>query len=100
MDIPSFIAGILVVFIIIWGLNGIRKIPYQRLDDPTAEIQFHTLRNKPHCPDCNSYNLILVDDHAGVPWLKGHVSELDRFRCKKCGREFNDEDWQDAKSYT
>jgi C4-type Zn-finger protein len=66
------------------------------LDDPTDD----ELQRTPYCPDCGSYDLSLQDNNDGVPWLKGHTTEIDYFQCLRCGRRFNDEDWESAKKFT
>lgn len=70
-----------------------------QIDDPTDDPDYIELKNKPHCPFCNCYDLILVDDNAQLPWLSGHISELDHYQCSKCYEVFSDEDWADVKTY-
>lgn len=69
------------------------------LDDPTDDTDYLKLHNTAHCPDCGSYNLTLVDRYSGVPWARGG-DDGDYYSCTKCGRQFSDEEWQNAKSTT
>ena len=73
--------------------------PTITIDDPTDDADYQKLHNTPNCPYCNSYNIILVDDNAGVSFLKGHIDELDHFQCQHCHETFSDEDWQNVKVY-
>lgn len=53
----------------------------------------------PRCPDCGSTQLKLVDVTDGVAWLKGYTPETDFYQCRRCMRQFSDEDWDIAKRY-
>lgn len=91
-----FLLG-LVVYILYCDWKRIETI---RIDDPTNDKDFiKTWTERPRCPDCGSFRLCHVNDLQGVPWLESHIPELDRYRCMHCGREFNDEDWKDAKKF-
>jgi len=87
MDTISFFAGVLVMFIVIW-------IVYQILTRKPEQIELfeEPIDHRPYCPVCECYNITLVDDQAGVPWLKGHIDDLDYYRCNRCGHRFADED--------
>ena len=51
----------------------------------------------PKCPDCGSYDLKFVDNLKGVEWIKKTGADSDFYMCKRCGRYFSDENWQEAK---
>ena len=101
LDVVSVIIGALLVILII--TITLLLLPKSGssdpLKDPTVESGYDNLQNTPHCPFCQSYDLTLIDDNAGVPWLKGKISDLDHYRCNKCLETFSDEDWQEGKSY-
>lgn len=102
MDLVSMIfgAGLVLLFVyIVAYILSMKKVQFIELDDPTDDEEFQELQDKPYCPDCGCYDLRLVDNCDGVPWLKGKVQEIDYYVCKRCGRQFNDEDWQTAKAY-
>jgi len=100
MDEKSFALGIAVAFItawivyeiiLTWKIGKKVTIPIDIANDIVGET--------PHCPDCGSYELKMVDVTDGVAWLKGYTPEIDFYQCKRCMRQFSDEDWYDAKKY-
>jgi len=86
MSLISYILPIIICIIIIFIIYYLCHNNDQQILDPTPP-------SKPYCPDCNSHDLKLVDTCDGLPWLKGHVKEVDYYVCNRCGRQFNDEDW-------
>lgn len=103
IDIISVMIGMIIVFailfvgILIMDLLGNTSQNITVFDPATAN---DIVGKTPKCPDCNSYDLTLVDNCDGVPWLKGHTTEIDYYQCNDCGRRFNDEDWESAKKFT
>jgi len=90
------ILGYIILFIVYRSMDTSGIV----LDDPTDHTgERDEILDKPHCPDCGSYDLKLIDNCDGVPWLKGKISEIDYYQCQRCYRQFNDEDWQMARSY-
>jgi hypothetical protein len=49
--------------------------------------------------DCGSYNLRVVDRYDGVEWVRGG-DDGTCFACMNCGRQFSDEDWDEAVATT
>jgi len=47
---------------------------------------------EPYCPECQSYNIWLVDPNSNLVWLKGLIPELNYYECLKCGYVFSDEE--------
>jgi len=100
-DIASIIFGILIsllIFVIgfiIISRNNLNK--NVTVFDPA--IANDLVNEEPRCPECGSFDLTLIDNCDGVPWLKGHTSEIDYYQCNRCSRRFNDEDWQTYKGY-
>jgi len=84
---------IFVIFFIWISRGGIRPYPI------SEDIANDLVNETPRCPDCGSFDLTLIDNADGLPWLKGHVAEIDYYQCNRCARRFNDEDWYNAKKY-
>jgi hypothetical protein len=104
MELLSIVFGIVLTILIYYMVEMVlrehSKVSMISLDDPTDDVDYvKHFKDTPHCPFCNSYNLKLVDDNANVPWLKGHIPELDHFQCMKCYETFSDEDWKTIKVY-
>ncbi len=101
IDIASILIGggfvVLVWFLLTRVFLKIDKTVI--IDDPTDDEEFQDLRGTPHCPECGSYDLVLIDNCDGVPWLKGKTQEIDYYQCTRCSRRFNDEDWEQAKKF-
>ena len=104
IDAVSLVIGLiigLVIMLIVFYVLSYNTTPEITLDDPTDDPDYiESLLNKPRCPDCYCYDLELVDLTTGADWLKGHVVETYFYKCKKCGRVFTDEGWQNAESFT
>jgi len=90
-------AGLLVVIVYVGAylMQAFTAVPQVTIDEDAAIRDIE----KPHCPSCGSYNLSLRDNCDGLKWLKGKVAEIDYYVCNRCGQQFNDENWQDAKAY-
>ena len=101
MDVISLIVGGVVTFVAMWIVMIVLTPQPKKIEivDPTIDPEYKKLQDKPHCPYCQSCDLILIDDNDAVPWLKNHIPDLDHYRCKKCGESFSDEDWKDVKTY-
>jgi transposase-like protein len=100
IDVVSIIIGMCIVLAIflIGFIIVSRNEPFKvTVIDPT--IANDLVNEEPRCPECGSFDLTLVDNCDGVPWLKGHTSEIDYYQCNRCSRRFNDEDWQTYKGY-
>lgn len=97
--IIGLIIGLVVMLIVSYVLSYTANKKF-KLDDPTDDEDYiKNVLNKPKCPDCYCYDLELVDLTTGADWLKGHIVETDFYKCKKCGRVFTDEGWQNAQSF-
>lgn len=98
--IIGMLAGITLFYMIVclWDVYRSAKLNLV-MDDPTDDAKFDQLQHTPHCPYCGSYELKLIDDNEQLPWLKGHIQELDHYRCQKCYETFSDENWEDMKVY-
>lgn len=100
IDVTSIIIGMFIVLLgfVIGFIIVSRNEPFKvTVIDPT--IANDLVNEEPRCPECGSFNLTLVDNCDGVPWLKGHTTEIDYYQCNRCSRRFNDEDWQTYKGY-
>lgn len=95
IDVISFVIGVTFILVVL-------LLRYVLMDKsiPTIVIEAPPVDKVPYCPDCQSYDLMLIDNCDGVPWLKGHVTETDYYMCNKCGRRFSDEEWGEAKSFS
>lgn len=103
IDIGSVIFGmllILLIFLIGFILVSKNNKTNANIVVIEPDIANDLVNEEPRCPDCGSHDLHLIDNCDGVPWLKGHTTEIDYYRCNRCSRTFNDEDWRDARSYT
>jgi len=82
-SVIGFIIATIIFLVIIYVLGSLQRVPQVKLDG--------SFEKKPYCPECECYDLELVDTADGVPWLKGSMG-VDYYRCKKCGHVFNDKD--------
>lgn len=99
-DISLFLIGIGFAFVVGWIMyECLQMFNEDKQITIPSDIANDIVGETPYCPDCLSHELKLVDITDGIGWLKGHVSEVDWYQCKKCGRVFNDEKWGDAKKY-
>lgn len=100
LDIQSILLGMgsVVAMYVIYKLMyaGQSNLPEPHIDPSIAN---DIVGETPKCPDCMSYDLTLIDNIDGLPWLKGHTTEIDYYVCNKCHRQFSDEDWRDARSF-
>ncbi len=100
LDVTSIIIGILITIAIIIAIlifsskNKINSV--QKID---SDIVSDLVDETPHCPDCGSFDITLIDNCDGLPWLKPYTTEIDYYQCNRCARRFSDEEWQDAKHY-
>lgn len=100
IDTISFGIGIAVAFIVGWIAMECYLIwKEDRQIKISSDIANDIVGKTPHCPDCGSTQLKLVDVTDGVAWLKGYAPETDFYQCKRCMRQFSDEDWNAAKKY-
>ena len=100
LDIISIIIGILISIVIFISLFiFVSRNNNQNITVIGPSIANDLVNEEPRCPDCGSFDLTLIDNCDGVPWLKGHTTEIDYYMCNRCSRRFNDEDWQTYKGY-
>lgn len=101
IDLVSVIIGmLLIILFLIFGLTFLPRyqlsISISKIDSSIAN---DIVNEVPRCPDCGSFDLTLIDNYDGLPWLKPYTTEIDYYQCNRCARRFNDEDWQNAKHY-
>lgn len=99
IDLTSVVIGMLLI--VLFLLFVILILPKHRSTVPkiSSDIANNIVNEAPRCPDCGSFDLTLIDNCDGLPWLKSHTTEIDYYQCNRCARRFNDEDWQNAKHY-
>lgn len=95
MDLLSILFGMIVMILLLLIAHIILS------NTPTSsrissDIANDIVNEVARCPDCLSTDLTLIDRYEGVPWLRGN-DDGDFFSCKKCGRQFSDEEWQEAR---
>lgn len=66
-------------------------------ESPELECRCGRLNTRPHCPTCGSYDLYArsrKQDDIVTDQESGERLSLQTFRCKRCGRMFNEQDWR------